>query len=236
MIQNFLDGLDAYLQGAPFLAFLAAYLGGFLVSLTPCVYPVIPITVAYIGGQSGGSRGKALLLSLAYVLGMAVTYTALGSIAALTGTLFGSVQSSPWTYLVVGNLFFLLGLSMLDVFALPLPRFLSGAGAAQGRRGFAGAFLVGAASGFVLGPCTAPVMAVLLGYVASEGNVAFGMNLLFVFALGMGTLQILVGTFSGLLAGLPAAGAWMVRIKQFFGWVLIAMGEYFVFTAGNLWI
>ena len=72
--------------------------------------------------------------------------------------------------------------------------------------------------------------------MASEGNVAFGMSLLFVFALGMGTLQILVGTFSGLLAGLPAAGAWMVRIKQFFGWVLIAMGEYFVFTAGNLWI
>ncbi len=236
MIQNFLDGLEAYLQGAPLLAFLAAYLGGFLVSLTPCVYPVIPITVAYIGGQSGGSRGKALLLSLAYVLGMAVTYTALGSIAALTGTLFGSVQSSPWTYLVVGNLFFLLGLSMLDVFALPLPRFLSGGGGAQGRGGFAGAFLVGAASGFVLGPCTAPVMAVLLGYVASEGNVVLGTSLLFVFALGMGTLQLLVGTFSGLLAGLPAAGAWMVRIKQFFGWVLIAMGEYFVFTAGTLWI
>lgn len=235
MIQNFLDGLDAYLQGAPLLAYLAAYLGGFLVSLTPCVYPVIPITVAYIGGQSGGSRGRAFLLSVAYVLGMSCTYTVLGIVAALTGTLFGSVQSSPWTYLAVANVCILLGLSMFDVFTLPLPRFLGGGGG-KARRGFGGALLVGAASGLVLGPCTAPVMAVLLGYVASEGNVVFGTSLLFAFAFGMGTLQILVGTFSGLLAGLPAAGAWMVRVKQFFGWVLIAMGEYFLLTAGTLMV
>lgn len=235
MIQNFVDGLQGYLHGSYALAYLAVYAGGLLVSLTPCVYPVIPITVAFIGGQSGGSRGKGFALSLVYVLGMSCTYTALGCAAALTGTLFGRVQSSPWTYLAVANVCILLGLSMFDVFTLPLPRFAGGASGAR-RRGLAGAFVVGAASGLVLGPCTAPVLAVLLGYVAGEGNVVFGTSLLFVFAFGMGTLQILVGTFSGLLAGLPAAGAWMVRIKHFFGWVLIAMGEYFLVTCGSLMV
>lgn len=236
MIQDFVNGLEGYLHGSYALAYLAVYTGGLLVSLTPCVYPVIPITVAFIGGQSGGSRGRGFALSVVYVLGMSCTYTVLGSVAALTGTLFGSIQSSPWTYLAVANVCILLGLSMFDVFTIPLPRFMTGMRSGAVRRGMAGAFLVGAASGLVLGPCTAPVLAVLLGYVAGEGNVAFGTSLLFVFALGMGTLQILVGTFSGLLASLPAAGAWMVRVKQIFGWILIAMGEYFLVNAGSLMI
>ncbi|MEI6633959.1 MAG: cytochrome c biogenesis protein CcdA [Chlamydiota bacterium] len=236
MIQEFINGLESYLHGSTALAYFAVYIGGLLVSLTPCVYPVIPITVAFIGGQSGGSRWKGFSLSVVYVLGMSCTYTVLGSVAALTGTLFGRVQSSPWTYLAVANVCILLGLSMFDVFALPLPRFLSGMRPGKPRAGLAGAFLVGAASGLVLGPCTAPVLAVLLGYVAGEGNVVFGTSLLFVFALGMGTLQILVGTFSGVLASLPAAGVWMVRVKYLFGWILIAMGEYFLVTAGSLMI
>lgn len=232
-----IESLEASLQSSSALALLIAYLGGILVSFTPCVYPVIPITVAYIGGQSGGSKARSFILSLAYVLGMAATYTGLGLAAALTGALFGNIQTSPWTYIVVANVCILLGLSMLDVFAIPLPGFAAGSGgAAGGRRGLPGAVAVGAVSGLVVGPCTAPVLAALLGYVAARQNVAYGAALLFVFAFGMGTLLILAGTFSGILAGLPKAGGWMVRVKRLFGWILIVLGQYFLVTAGTLMI
>jgi thiol:disulfide interchange protein DsbD len=236
VIQQIIDGLEGYLEGSPALAYLAVYLGGLLVSFTPCVYPVIPITVAFIGGQSGGSRMRGFALSIAYVLGMSLTYAALGSIAALTGTFFGQIQTSPWTYFLVANICILLGLSMLDVFALPLPGFVTGLQPAKARTGLGGAFIVGAASGLVVGPCTAPALGVLITYVATRQNIAYGVSLMFVFALGVGTLLIVLGTFSGLLASMPKAGAWMVRIKKLFGWMLIAVGEYFLITAGKFTI
>ena len=236
MIENFLNSLELYIQGSFVLAYLAVYLGGVLVSFTPCVYPVIPITVAYIGGQSSGSKLKGFVLSIFYVLGMALAYTFLGSFAALTGKLFGQIQTNPWTFFIIANLCILLGLSMLEVFTLPLPSFLTRFQPGERKKGLLGSFLVGAAAGFVLGPCTAPVLAVLLSFVATRQNIIFGMGLLFVFAFGMGTLLIILGTFTGLLANVPKAGAWMVRIKKIFGWILVGMGEYFLITAGKLWV
>lgn len=236
MVQNLLNNLEIYLQDSFILAYLAVYLGGVLVSFTPCVYPVIPINVAYIGGQSSGSKVKGFLLSIFYVLGMALAYTFLGSLAALTGRLFGQLQTNPWTYFIVANICILLGLSMLEVFNLPLPRFLTKGQPKERRKGVLGSFLVGVASGFVLGPCTAPVLAVLLGFVATKQNILFGMSFLFIFAFGMGTLLIVLGTFAGLLTNLPRAGVWMVRVKKIFGWILIAMGEYFLVTSGKFWI
>lgn len=234
MIQSLIDQLDMYLGNTFFLSYIAVYLGGVVVSFTPCVYPVIPITVAYIAAQSKGSRARSCVLSVTYVSGMAVTYTALGIIAALTGTLFGRIQANPWTYVVVANICILLGLSMLDVFTLPLPGFVSRGGGRGKRRGLWGAFLIGAVSGFVVGPCTAPVLAVLLTYVASQQDVFFGTTLLFVFAFGMGTTLIVLGTFSGLVANMPRAGRWMNTVKKLCGGVLIAVGEYFLVTAGIL--
>ncbi len=236
MIENFLNSLELYIQGSFVLAYLAVYLGGVLVSFTPCVYPVIPITVAYIGAQSSGSKLKGFVLSIFYVLGMALAYTFLGSFAALTGKLFGQIQTNPWTFFIIANLCILLGLSMLEVFTLPLPSFLTRFQPGERKKGLLGSFLVGAAAGFVLGPCTAPVLAVLLSFVATRQNIIFGMGLLFVFAFGMGTLLIILGTFTGLLANVPKAGAWMVRIKKIFGWILVGMGEYFLITAGKLWV
>lgn len=235
MTQGFLNSLEIYIQSSFFLAYVSVYVGGILVSFTPCVYPVIPITVAYIGGQSSGSKRKGFMLSLFYVLGMAVTYTFLGGFAALTGRLFGQIQTNPWTYLIVANICILLGLSMLEVFSLPLPRFFTKLEPKERKRGIVGSTLVGATSGFILGPCTAPVLGVLLGFVASRQNIVFGMSLLFVFAFGMGTLLIILGSFTGLLTNLPKAGIWMVRMKRFFGWVLIAIGEYLLITAGKFW-
>jgi thiol:disulfide interchange protein DsbD len=131
-----------------------------------------------------------------------------------------------------------MGLSMLDVFSFTArtPQFITRAQPRKQRKGILGSLLVGAASGLVIGPCTAPVLFVLLGYVASRQNTVFGMTLLFVFALGMGTTLILLGTFAGLLAAMPKSGEWMSRISRLCGWILIGVGEYFLIMAGTFWI
>ena len=236
MVENFIGGLSVYLQDSVFMSLLAVYLGGVLISFTPCIYPVVPITVACIGAR-GGSKGRAFFLSLIYVLGMAVTYTILGAAAALSGKLFGQIQSNPWTYCIIGNICILMGLSMFDVFTLSVrtPGFITWVQSKKRMEGIAGGFLVGAASGLVMGPCTAPVLAVILSYAATRQNVAFASGLMFVFAFGMGTLLILVGTFTALLAGIPKSGAWMVRINRLFGWILLGAGEYYLINAGMLW-
>ncbi|NPU85345.1 MAG: thiol:disulfide interchange protein [Syntrophaceae bacterium] len=237
MEQILSEWLSASLHGSFLVPLLAAYLGGVLVSFTPCVYPVIPITVAYIGNQGAGSRRRALLLSIVYVTGMSLTYSGFGAMAALSGSLFGRMQSNPWVSFAVGNLCLLMGLSMLDVFSLsfPVPQWVGNLQTGGRIRGMAGGLLMGVTAGFIVGPCTAPILAVLLGYVAAQQNVPFGMALLFVFSFGMGTLLILLGTFSALLAGLPKSGLWMERIRRLLGWILVGSGEYFLIQAGMFW-
>jgi cytochrome c-type biogenesis protein len=238
MADNLINNLPGYLHGASLLSYLAVYFGGVLVSFTPCVYPLLPITVAFIGSHGSGSRGRGFVLSLLYVLGMAVTYTILGAIAALSGKLFGQIQTNPWTYFFIGNICILMGLSMMDAFILPIrtPDFITRVQSRKKTSGMAGSFLVGAASGLVMGPCTAPALGVVLSYAATRQNVTFAASLMFVFAIGMGTLLILVGTFASLLAGIPRSGTWMVRISHIFGWILLGAGEYFLINAGILWV
>ncbi len=234
MIENLINNLSLYLQGSAILAFVAAYLGGVVISFTPCTYPLIPVTVGIIGAQGASSKLRGFLLSLFYVLGLAVTYAALGAVAALSGRLFGQMQTTPLVYFIMANIFLIMGLSMLDVFKISIPIPQKVMKYSGGKKGFATSFLLGAASGFVIGPCTAPVLAVLLGYVALQTNLVMGIGLLFVFALGMGTLLILVGTFAGFVASLPRSGAWMTVITRAFGIILIGAAEYFLYTAGTL--
>ena len=244
MLESIFETLMHSLETGHLLAYPAALAAGLLVSFTPCVYPILPMTIGYIGARSAGSKGRGFLLSVSYVLGMATVYSALGMIAALTGAIFGRIATSPISYIVVGNVCILLGLSMLDVFNLRLPASLSStrlpgaAGPAGGRekigRGLMMAFVVGLASGLVVGPCTAPVLAVILAYVATRKNLFFGGTILFTFAFGIGILLIILGTFTGLLVSMPRAGAWLNRIKKAFGWILILAGQYFIFMAGRL--
>lgn len=231
MVEHLVGQFEHHLGHSFLLAYAAAYLAGVVVSFTPCIYPVIPITAAVIGAQGGVSAGRGLILSMSFVVGLAVTYTAIGMFAALTGKLFGTIQASPWTQGALGILFLLMGLAMLGVFHLSLERFMPGPGAATGRKGIAGSFAIGLTSGFLLGPCTAPVLAVILGVVAARQSVFFGGSLLFVFSFGVGTLLILVGTFTGILAGLPRSGAWMTGVKKLSGVVLLAAGAYFLYSA-----
>jgi cytochrome c-type biogenesis protein len=233
MTETLANGLEGYLQQSVVLALAAAFAGGVLASFTPCVYPMIPITASYVGSRNiGGSRSRAFALSIAYVVGISLTYAALGMIAALTGRFFGEIATNPWAYFIVANVIIVLGLGMFDVFTIPM--FAVTGTPKPG--GLAAVFVLGIVSGFVAGPCTAPVMGVLLAYVATTQSVLLGGLLLFIFSLGMSVLLVLVGTFSGAMAALPRSGEWMVKIKKIIGVIMIGLGEYFLIKAGQLMI
>lgn len=231
MFDQLIGQFEFYLGQSLLFAYVAAYLAGVLVSFTPCIYPVIPITAAVIGGQRDISGARGFVLSLFFVLGLALTYTALGVFAALTGKLFGTIQTSPLTLGALGGLFILMGLAMLDVFQLSLERYAPRQLTGGNRNGIFGSFMIGVTSGFILGPCTAPVLAVILGVVAARQSVFFGGSLLFAFSLGVGSLLVLVGTFAGILASLPKSGAWMTGVKKLSGIVMLAAGAYFLYSA-----
>jgi len=185
--------------------------------------------------EEPSSKLRGFLLSLFYVLGLAVTYAALGAVAALSGRLFGQLQTTPLVYFIMANICLIMGLSMLDVFKISIPipqRIMKYSG--SGKKGLVTSFLLGMASGFVIGPCTAPALGVLLGFVALKTNILFGIGLLFIFAFGMGTLLILIGTFAGFISSLPRSGSWMTIITRTFGVILIGAAEYFLYAAGTL--
>jgi cytochrome c-type biogenesis protein len=236
------NNLQEYLSASSLLAYPAAFVAGVLISFTPCVYPVIPIQLGFVSGQTAATSGqersrrlnfRGFTLSVLFVTGMAIVYALLGAFASLTGTLFGLWAASPWTYLVVSNVILVLALSMLDVFQLPTPQFLSNWNPRRKGKGYGSALLIGAASGLVVGPCTAPALGAALTYVGTKGNVVFGTSILFVFAFGMGALMIALGTFGGALAAMPRSGQWMVRVKKAFGVIMIVIAEYLLLQAGQ---
>ena len=221
------DRLIAALEKGSWLAFLLVFLGGVLTSFTPCVYPVIPITIGYIGGASRGNPWRGLRLSALFALGIAIVYSSLGLLAAATGALFGAVSGSPVVSIIVAVIFALMGFSMLGAFDIALPSALQtslSGGAA--RRGFFGPLLMGMASGLVMAPCVGPLIVALLAWVSKTGSLIYGWALLFVFSLGLGLLFLVIGTFAGALQALPKAGAWMDVVKKGFGWILLSAALY----------
>jgi thiol:disulfide interchange protein DsbD len=176
-----------------------------------------------------------VLLTLAYVLGLALVYASLGLLAGLTGTLFGTVSSNPWLYFLQANVLLIAGMAMLDVFTLTIPRSTLEWASRVGRGGHgAGAFAMGAVSGLVAAPCSAPVMAAVLTWVSHTRSAAMGFVYLFVFSIGMCTLLAALGISSGTLARLPRAGYWMVRVKKAFGLVMLGMAEYYLVKMGQV--
>lgn len=232
------------LSGNPLAAIPALFAGGVLTSLTPCIYPMIPITAAIVGGTtvsqgttgtSRRARWRPVVLTLTYVLGLALVYSALGLFAGMSGTLFGSVSSNPWLYFTMANVLLLASLAMLDVVPVRVPtRTLEWATSTGSTGRFSGAFAMGALSGLVAAPCSAPVMAAVLTWVASTKSAALGFIYLFVFSLGMCTLLVVVGVGSGTIARLPRAGMWMVWVKRFFALVMIGVAEYYLVKMGQL--
>ncbi|HEY0529360.1 MAG TPA: cytochrome c biogenesis protein CcdA [Gemmatimonadaceae bacterium] len=233
--------ISTQLSSSPLTALPVLFIAGVLTSLTPCIYPMIPITAAIVGGSSldGGATAKrrTVFLTLAYVLGLAATYAALGLLAGLTGTMFGSVSTNPWLYFLMANLLVIAALAMLDVLPVRLPsRLVNRAATAGGGGSVPGALVMGSVSGLVAAPCSAPVMAAVLTWVTATKSGLLGFTYLFVFSLGMCALLVVVGLFSGTLARLPRAGAWMVWVKRVFALIMLAVAEYYLVQMGQLLI
>jgi thiol:disulfide interchange protein DsbD len=205
---------------------------------------MIPITAAIVGGQEIGTvpgqpraRLRPVLLTLTYVLGLAALYSVLGVIAGMTGTLFGTVSTNPWLYFAMGNLLIIAALAMFDVLPVPVPQWALDRASRAGTAGrFSGAFIMGAVSGLVAAPCGAPIMAAVLTWVTTTKSGLLGFIYLFSFSVGMCALLVLVGVSSGALARLPRSGIWMAWVKRGFGFVMLAVAEYYLIKMGQLWI
>lgn len=230
------------LVNQPLVAYPVVFAGGLLTSLTPCIYPMIPITAAVVGGQHATAAGeqappsRPYALTFAYVTGLALAYASLGLIAGLSGSLFGSISTNKWLLLGMANLLLAFALMMLDVLPVPVPSsWMTRASTLGGSGRLAGAFAMGAASGLVAAPCGAPVMATLLTWVAATKSAWRGFSYLFVFSLGMSALLVVVGLTSGSVSRLPKAGLWMVRVKKVFAVLMLGMAEYYLIQTGQVW-
>jgi thiol:disulfide interchange protein DsbD len=235
------SNITSQLSSSPLTAFPLVFLAGVLTSLNPCIYPMIPITAAIVGGQTvdgvAPPRWRTLLLTLAYVSGLATVYSILGLVAGMTGTMFGTISTNPWLYFLMANVLVLASLGMFDVFPIRLPASLQMRAATAGAGGRAGgAFIMGSVSGLVAAPCGAPVMAAILTWVGSRGSATLGFVYLLVFSFGMCTLLVAVGLSSGALSRLPRAGVWMVWVKRFFAIVMLGVAEYYLIEMGRLLI
>jgi cytochrome c-type biogenesis protein len=232
------SGITEALGSSPLTAIPLLFVAGLLTSLTPCVYPMIPITVALVGRESMGasvSKWRPLALTLSYVTGLALVYALLGLVAGMSGTIFGTISSNPWLYFLQANVLLLAGLAMLDVFTVTLPASTMEWAARVGGGGrLAPAFGMGAVSGLVAAPCSAPVMAAVLTWVTRTQSAVLGFIYLFVFSLGMCALLVAVGVSSGSAARLPRAGAWMIRVKKVFGLVMLGAAEYYLVKMGQV--
>ena len=230
-----MENLSSYFTDISIVTYLVVFLGGVAASFTPCVYPLIPIIIGVIGASGETSRVRGFILSLSYVFGIAITFSILGVFAAATGKLFGELQSSPVGHLIVGNIMILFGLVLLDVIHMPT-FLLSKLGAGKVRKGGSiySVIFMGIASGFVAAPCTAAVLGVLLTFVATTQSIALGFSLLFVFAIGLGTLLIIVGTFTGIVVNMKFLNRWMPVMQKVIAFGMILLGEYYIFRAGFL--
>ena len=214
-------------QSGLLLTLLGVFLGGLALNLTPCIYPLIPITVSYFGGRGGEKAGLLGFHTLLFLLGLAATNSTLGVVAALTGGLLGSVLQHPAVLVTIAVILVGLALSFFGLWELKLPGFLTQA-ASRSYSGYGGSLFMGVTLGVVAAPCIGPFVLGLLTYVATTGNPYLGFLLFFVLSLGLGFPLATLAFFSGKLDRLPRSGEWMIWVRKFFGWVLVAMAAYLV--------
>jgi thiol:disulfide interchange protein DsbD len=218
--------LSQALSKGLFWAFLLVFGGGILTSLTPCVYPLIPITVSVFGAGESTNRFRSFLLSVTYVLGIALTYAILGMAVAQTGAVFGEIMADARVIIPVCAVLIVLGLSMIGLYEIRLPHAVQNKLNRVGGVGFAGAFGMGTVAGIIAAPCTGPALGAVLAYIATTSDIFLGFWLMLTYALGMGLLFIVIGTFSGVI--LPRSGVWMYVLENIFGVAIITVALYFL--------
>lgn len=210
-----------------FLGLIFVFVAGLALNLTPCVYPLIPITIGYFGGQSEGKTSRLFLLGLLYMLGMALTYSVIGVVTSLSGALFGALLQNMYVIIGIAILFVALALSQFGVYEFKLPdSWMAVAGGAKS--GAFGAFFMGLTMGIVAAPCIGPFVLGLVAYVAAKGDPLQGFLMFFVLALGLGFPYLLLALFSGKIKQLPRSGEWMEGVKHLFGFLLLGMALYFL--------
>jgi len=222
------DAFTAALAKGPLYAAGAALAGGLLVSLTPCVYPMVAITVSVFGARQSKSRWEGALLSAFFVLGIVAMFAPLGVVAGLTGSMFGSVLQSSWVVVGISVLFLAMAASMFGAFELALPAALTNRLATVGGLGYRGAFVLGMVCGLIASPCTGPVLTGILTWIAKTQSAGLGAAAMAAFAVGLGVPFFVVGAFA---VQLPKSGRWMVHVKSLLGIVLVIVALYFLSTA-----
>jgi thiol:disulfide interchange protein DsbD len=230
-------GIGDTLRHNPALALVTLFGAGVLTSLTPCIYPMIPITAGIIGGTAGAqpTRRRMVALTLTYVAGLALLYSVLGLLAGLSGSLFGTVSANPWARFIVGNLLVIFALAMFDAIPIRVPTRLTTWASGLGGGSYPAVFLLGATSGLVAAPCGAPAFAAVLTFVSATKSAVLGFFYLLFFSFGMCAILVVVGIFSGSLARLPRSGPWMVWAKRIAGVILLAVAEYYFIQMGMVY-
>ena len=213
-------------QGSFLLAVLIAFAAGVVVSLSPCVYPLIPITIAVFGARQAEGYLKGFLLSLCYVLGMALFYSGTAILFSLLGLASGSLMAIPAVVLTIAGLGALMAVSLFGVFELVLPASLQTKLSAVGGAGYRGAFLMGLVAGIIAAPCAGPVLVFILALIAKEGSPVLGVSLMIAYALGIGMLFLILGTFSQLITRMPKSGAWMEIARSVLGLGMLVAALY----------
>jgi cytochrome c-type biogenesis protein len=227
--------LAPQLSGHPLVGIALAFGGGLVASLSPCLYPMIPITLSIVGGAQTTSRRHRIGLVLVYIVGLAGAYSALGLIAGLSGTMFGGVSTNPWLYFGMANVMLLAAAMMADVIAVPIPASVQQRAATIGTGGrIGGAFAMGAVSGLVAAPCGAPVMAGILTWVTTTHSGVLGFLYLLAFSLGMCALLLALAFAADGALRLPRPGRWMTHVKRVFSLVLLGVAEYYLISMGQL--
>ena len=211
------------------MTLIGVLLGGIALNLTPCVYPLIPITASYFGGRSetGGRQGYLILHGSLYILGLSVMNSALGVSAAFTGKLMGSMLQHPAALIFVSSVMCLMALNFFGFWELRLPGFLSSS-VSKSHTGYAQSLFMGLTLGIVAAPCIGPFTLGLLTMVAQRGDPLFGFLIFFTLSIGLGLPLFILSLFAGNLNKLPRSGEWMLWIKNLFGWIMLAMAAYFI--------
>ena len=223
-----MGNIGGYIQSkGMFLTFILIFLGGLALNLTPCVYPLIPITVSFFGGTGQEDKVRLGFKALSYFLGMTVMYSSLGVVAALTGGMFGAMLQHPVVVIFLAAAMVALSLSMFGLYDIRIPDSLSQVGG-ENRKGMIGAFLMGLTAGIIAAPCIGPFVLGLLTFVGERGDPVLGFTMFFTLAAGLGAPYVVLAMFSGGISMLPRSGMWMVWIKNVFGFILLGMAIYFL--------
>jgi thiol:disulfide interchange protein DsbD len=228
LLEEFIINLEKFITLHSWWGPGISFLAGILASLSPCIYPLIPITLGVIGAYSVSSKRKGFVLSSIFVLGLALTYTSLGVISAALGIFLGKIMVNPFTYSLVGIFLLFLGLSLFDIVKIPFFSFNLNH---KKRGSLFSIFIAGIISGLAIIPCIFPVLGAILGVISLKRDILYGGVNLFSFSLGYGVILLILGTFTSLISKLPKHGVWTIIIKKCIGIILLVTAFYFFIRA-----